>query len=457
MFILLCISFEMNLLNNLQTHVVSPHRPLSSTPPERYLAYLPHSGLSNQRIELANALMLAALLKRTLIVPPAFLGNVVGWMPKDMLLDHLGWLTDASVDFQTLCRPPTPGDLASYVHRHRCSEYRQFGVIDWRDLHPIDTDLPPSVRIHFQTRVSLTQLQHDLGISENDTYVYEDEQLYDWRLYEDPEEARDLVRRGANFVDSFAGRRYYKVFTIDHWRRRPERLLQLGGVFGSTRINLVDPAHLELKKQIAYALRYRRDTALGDSVLNVVRYLGGMGRYLAVHFRTGDSPFRQHLEQNMYDFARAMGNFTGAEMPDPPIPDDDDDLPEHGVQLIPPLDGLDKAPWSTVCRPYSPPYKDGFRTTIYIATDHRRPRADDSQLRPWFDWFPCTVVFNDLPEYLFTPLQRIQDLIDPSKSLGSFLIPLVDAMVAAHAKEILTTPRSTFSKYIGELHDMWVA
>ncbi|RCH77681.1 hypothetical protein CU097_002075, partial [Rhizopus azygosporus] len=77
---------------------------------EKYLAYLPHSGLSNQRIELANALLLAAILKRTLIIPPAFLGNVMGWMPREQLLDHLGWLTTPK-DFETICQPPTPGDL----------------------------------------------------------------------------------------------------------------------------------------------------------------------------------------------------------------------------------------------------------------------------------------------------------------------------------------------------------
>ena len=42
---------------------------------ELYLAYLPHSGFHNQRIAFENALILAQILNRTLLVPPVRLGN----------------------------------------------------------------------------------------------------------------------------------------------------------------------------------------------------------------------------------------------------------------------------------------------------------------------------------------------------------------------------------------------
>ncbi|CAG8827001.1 34060_t:CDS:2, partial [Racocetra persica] len=37
---------------------------------EKFLAYLPHDGFNNQRIELENAIFLAWFLNRTLIIPP---------------------------------------------------------------------------------------------------------------------------------------------------------------------------------------------------------------------------------------------------------------------------------------------------------------------------------------------------------------------------------------------------
>lgn len=52
-----------------------------------FLKYLPHSGFSNQINELSNALLMARLLNRTLILPPFFLGERVTypWKPFDRL------------------------------------------------------------------------------------------------------------------------------------------------------------------------------------------------------------------------------------------------------------------------------------------------------------------------------------------------------------------------------------
>ncbi len=88
------------------SNVTQNTQEIQHTEEERYLAYLPHSGLSNQRIELANGLLLAHILNRTLIIPPAFLGTVFGWMPRDQLLSRLEWLTTPK-DFNELCQRPT--------------------------------------------------------------------------------------------------------------------------------------------------------------------------------------------------------------------------------------------------------------------------------------------------------------------------------------------------------------
>ena len=452
---------------------------------QQYLAYLPHSGLSNQRIELANALLLAAMLRRTLVLPPAFLGTVIGWMEKEQIYDHLGWLTNASVSFEHICRPATPDDLATYIRRSRCGEYRRFGVVPWKELHDLEP-LSQYVDIRFQEMVSLPQLQQDLGIDDSDTYVHTDQHLYDWRLYEDLSVARKLLKTGTNYFDSFAGRRYYKVYTIKHWQRRPERLLQLGGIFGSTRFNLIDPEHIALRNKIASVLHFRRDTRIGETARNIVNYLGGTGSFMGVHFRTGDKPFKQQLPKNMVLFAQGMAQLTGA----PVIPKEEDildsieqqqnitnnykaglevekedvisleDEEKKRVFLLPPTEGLHLPPWSTVCRNVPTtkdvPITSGFRTVIYIATDQREPRSPTSKLLPWFDMFPCTVTLDDLPDYLFEPLDSLHDMIVPDKPLKSFLIPIVDAMVAAHAQEVFTTPRSTYSKFINEMNQAWV-
>jgi hypothetical protein len=434
---------------------------------EKYLAYLPHSGLSNQRIELANALLLAAMLKRTLIVPPAFLGTVVGWMPMEQLLDHLSWLTSPK-DFEILCQHPTPGELHSYIHRSKCAEYDKFAAIPWTQLHDF-SQLEPYVKLKFQDIVSFEKLQQDLGVTDNDTYVHIDDHLYDWRLYEDKEEARSILQNGSNYIDSFTDRKYYKIFTPLHWQQRPEKLLHLGGIFGSTRMNIVEPKHLELKDRISETLHYRLDTPLGETVQSIVNHIGGKASFMSVHFRLGDAPFKKYATDNMHAFERNMSIATGT--PVPPYPPRNElgeftsaplppPRPKYPVFVLPQAN-LSRVPWSNLCQNVPPliqtPMTDiQHRAVVYVATDHKDMRGENSRLLEWFDYFPCTITLNDIPSELLAPLDGMHDMVDPSKSLRSFLIPLVDSMVAAHGRRIFTTPRSTFSKYIGELNEAWI-
>ncbi|KAI9254234.1 hypothetical protein BY458DRAFT_327841 [Sporodiniella umbellata] len=434
---------------------------------EKFLAYLPHSGLSNQRIELANALLLAAVLQRTLIIPPAFLGSVLGWMPMEMLLDHLSWLTTPK-DFEGLCQPPKPGHLSSYIQRGRCAEYKNFAAIPWTQLHDFSS-LHGHIRFRFQDTVSLEKLQQRLGIGPEETYIHRDDHLYDWRLYENVTEAREILKNGTNFIDSFSNRKFYKIFTPEHWKKRPERLIQLGGIFGSTRMNMVRPEHLAIQQMITSALHYRLDTPLGETVKGIVQHVGGKATFMAIHFRVGDYPFRTNAIDNLRMFERNMSIAMGIPVPGlPPVnelgvftsPPRPPRKPKNTIHLVPPED-FREVPWSNLCEPVSPNLTLSTahvqsRAVVYIATDHRDMRGENSRLLEWFDFFPCTITLNDIPTRLLQPLDQMHCMYSPSKPLKQYLIPLVDAMIAAHARRIFTTPRSTFSKYIGELNEAWV-
>ncbi|KAI7866624.1 hypothetical protein BDF14DRAFT_1727917 [Spinellus fusiger] len=395
-------------------------------------------------------------------------------MSRKDLADHLSWLTTPK-DFQSICQPPTPGLWRSYVRRSRCEEYTHFGAMAWTDLHDF-TSLAPHVRIQHHTIVSLPALQRTLGLTDKDTWVHSDRQLYDWRLYQDPKEAKAVMSNGSNYVDSFTGRHYYKVMDLDPWQQRPERLLQLGGVFGSTRLVLRHPEHLALQRTIALALHYRRDTPLGTTVQAIVDHLGGVGTFLSLHFRTGDAPFRSQLGGNLETMIRTMAAMTGAPvmLPADTAPKDKNTATDRSLSfwrlsaiqsqprfhLTPPRD-LTSLPWADFCSGVPANRSIAMdsinaRALVYIATDYENPRGNESRLLPWYDHFPCTVTLQDIPVSLLDGLDQVKDVVDPTKSLRSFLLPLVDAMVAAHAREILTTPRSTYSRYIASLNQAWV-
>jgi len=62
----------------------------------RYLSYLPHSGFHNQRIALENALTLAKVLNRTLLIPPCLLGTAIPWIEFDKLVLRLRTISSTS-------------------------------------------------------------------------------------------------------------------------------------------------------------------------------------------------------------------------------------------------------------------------------------------------------------------------------------------------------------------------
>lgn len=423
-FILLFILITMHSTAQLKTPIYH-YKAKHHLEEQRYLAYLPHSGLSNQRIELANALLLAHMLNRTLIIPPAFLGNVFGWMPGEQLMDHISWLTTPK-PFTKLCQKPTPSKLMTYIRQSRCDEYRHLGIMPWSELHDL-SPLMPDIKYKFQDIMSINTIQEDLGLSDQDIYIYNDTQLYDWRLYESKKVASNMLKEQSNYVDSFGGRKYYKVLVPQYFDRE-EKLLFLGGVFGSTRLNVVNPKLKRMQQRINLALHYRLDTPLGKTVQSIVEYLGGKGSFMSIHFRTADWPFKEEMPVNLQKFIKDMTDMVGPYKS------------KKCMQVSPEKDSS-----VTV----------GKMVNVYIATDHKNPKGEYSAILPWFHEFPCTTTLNDIPAHLFAPLDDLRDMASPSKSLKNFLIPLIDAMVAAHAKRVLTTPRSTFSKYIEHLHRAW--
>lgn len=73
-------------------------RQKSLDPAEKYISFLPHSGFHNQRSELENALVLARLLNRTLIIPKVYLGPPMPWLTFNLLHSRLLYQTKTGLE-----------------------------------------------------------------------------------------------------------------------------------------------------------------------------------------------------------------------------------------------------------------------------------------------------------------------------------------------------------------------
>ncbi|KAG9070288.1 hypothetical protein KI688_009625 [Linnemannia hyalina] len=71
---------------------------INQDPTTKYITFLPHSGFHNQRTELENALLLARLLNRTLIMPKVYLGPPMPWLKFNLLHSRLLYQTKIGLE-----------------------------------------------------------------------------------------------------------------------------------------------------------------------------------------------------------------------------------------------------------------------------------------------------------------------------------------------------------------------
>ncbi|KAI8578376.1 hypothetical protein K450DRAFT_247598 [Umbelopsis ramanniana AG] len=368
---------------------------------EQFLSYLPHSGLSNQRTELENALLLASYLNRTLILPPAFLGHIRGWQPKDNLFNYLESLTKPQ-PWWNRCSDKL--GLADGP----CHTKDTYATVPWEFLHSSINDIGVPVRSIRQ--ISLAKTKAMLTLTDDEVYVHHDNTMYSWRLCDKPKEQCPELNAGTGHV-------YEQQWTIEDLQAIDKPLLHLQGIFGTGRVSVSRPEHLALRTKIRQSLIYR-NLAMGQVTDNIAKQLGGKQRYFSIHVRMGDHQFlgglQKHLDEQIAFLEKSLVDAGN--------------------------------PTTSSCE--TEEYK------IYVATDAKDPRISP-ELAPIFSRFPCAKVLGDYID-LLSPLDAEVDTFQPpQKTIIRFLIPIIDAMVAGNAKNFMGTPGSTFSAYIRRLHSAY--
>ncbi|KAJ2964102.1 hypothetical protein NQZ79_g912 [Umbelopsis isabellina] len=369
---------------------------------EKFIAYLPHSGLSNQRTELENALLLASYLNRTLIVPPAFLGKMQGWHNGDSMNQNLNDKTE-----------PQPWWYQCHDKRASshgpCNARSNYLSVPWDFLHESMAKLDVPMR-HIQ-HISMENIQKWLTLDDDEVYNYQDTSVYSWKVCDRPKSKCPPGYDGK-------GHQYDTQWTVDDLRKVSHPLIQLQGIFGANRIGVSGREHVNTRSKIRTALSYKNP--LLDAVTeNIVNELGGKHKFLAIHVRMGDWQFLGGLRKNLGINIQFLEN----------------ELAKMGCNQT-----------STTQCPNPP--------KIYLATDAKNPRKN-ANLAPLFERFPRTAIINDF-QHLLTPLEKAMEIAQPpQKSVIRFMIPIIDAMVPANAKAFNGTNGSTYSKYIERLHKVY--
>ncbi|KAH9061857.1 hypothetical protein EDB87DRAFT_1560252 [Lactarius vividus] len=424
----------------------SSKRSFAWNPSERYLAYLPHSGFHNQRIALENALVLARILNRTLLVPPAHLGNNVFSYHK---FDELYRLLVHSGKQGLLHCSKVP----SRISPPECWGYHDYTHVSWDwlvDLSSVALEQPVCHHVLF-TYPWLENPPPDADILE-----LRDQTAYDFRFVD-----------YTPAPDAPSHPRYHTAYPIATLAASDAQLIQLGSLFGSARLHLSDRGHrtarTAIRERMAFANPYLRRASLAAA-----HALGGPDAFLAAHVRLANGPFlavqTQTVRVAWYRLvacalrganASAGGSAqvhalerrlvpANAELP-PPREALRLDI-DYVSPVAPPGGGAMGASACAGKQWHEEHALAALNVPLFVATD----MEDAPALAPLRAAFPCMVLMKDLVLSEVRALGRLVNAEDGVR-LGPFLVPLLEAAIAAQAWAVVGTEGSTFSAYVEDL------
>lgn len=413
-----------------------------STPPydssERYLSYLPHSGFHNQRIALENALVMARILNRTLLVPPVRLGNgILTYYP----FDHLYEL----VTLQGKDRLEHCTNTSSWKALPiECSDYYDYTLVPWNWLTNIST-LPESHKLLNRWNMSDAWLSSELGMTPDDVFSVKDHTAYQFRFVD------------ADPLD-MPSSRFQEVISIALLEQLPHRLLQLGTLFGSSRLRLREQENIHFRTDVREAMVFSNPILLrlADSIK---AKLGGA--YLAAHIRVGDGQFERKAKKNVrLSFWRLLHDEL--DLSESAILELESRITNSSVSSPPPLlhdpnifhapqAAASALPGSSSIRPQLPcrrplhasSHLSKLNLPLFISTDSPPTQP---HLSLFTQAFPCTFFLSDFPDEL-AELCKLRSGYD-GLMMEPFIVSFLDAIIAGKAGRVVGTEGSTFSQFV---------
>ncbi|GAA6022512.1 hypothetical protein JCM11491_001701 [Sporobolomyces phaffii] len=321
----------------------------------RYIGFLPHSGVHNQRIALENALLLGKLLGRAVLVPPIWIGWPTPTEPYDDLAKS--WtdvmlVNPSSFNLSNLaasspvnlpanysstvesfpcptCAADDPAHIAERV-RHEtdkrekwlaqgyelrpdgfpiteltaaeCKSYSPECRHTYRDTFMsydflVDLDRVRMEGVEIVDRWDMREkaVEDLLGVEADDIYVIKDRQTYDF-LFTDANKTAESPLISPLFLGNAS--RYNREVSLPTLAALPHKVLLFGSLFGGGRIQSSHPEARAWSDAFARAMAFDNEWLLRPADAIVAR-MGGPNNFVGVHARVGDGDFARHAKQNM--------------------------------------------------------------------------------------------------------------------------------------------------------------
>ncbi len=447
------ISFDSNNRSS-PVSLFTPLLPRLQSHRDKYLAYLPHSGFHNQRVSLENALVLARLMRRVLIIPPIRLGLPIRHLEFNKLYRNVALSSKVGLEH---CN--TSAALSSIVPSE-CMEYHEFTLVPWSVLIDIQ-QLSLLCPIIERWDTSPSWLRRYLNVSEAETATIKELHPYHLQFYDNKDDSRPLKTKYSERID-------IQNITIEY---EQYRLIHFGTLFGTTRLRLSFPDSTKIRRQVRELMVFQNPLLMriARSVSSLVAGENGGVGYIGIHLRLGDgfanegfknsrilwwTLLHRFLHLSLSEIVRIETDALGLNdtLSTPNLSDLYNDktasrFTHPPLTYVSDLNNSRSRQHNCPGSPHSHPERLVLNTPIFIATDAKKPRAHLS-LELFLRTLPCTFFLSDFEDTL-SPLKTSDLFISDDEGLrvDTFLLPFVDAMVASMGREALGTPHSTFSRF----------
>jgi hypothetical protein len=373
---------------------------------ERYITYLPHSGLHNQRIALINAMLLSKALNRTLLMPEINIGKAIVWRPFSSLSQQLDKciLDNSLLECENQYRNYKPMPIEDIFD---ISAAKKLGIkteqrMDMRKNY---------VQRHYKNRNPFYQNHYFFNLHHKQLiYKIHDPDRYAYRIH-------DINTTTAE--DDSDNQKYTSHIQIDLLRERKENYIEFGSLFSNSRLALHQPDFIWAKEYL------HREIGTDHPLVNkysqqVIDRLGGKNQFISVHIRQGDGFFKKIAADTMREIETMLKKTTMMIHNNHTL----NDTLAFKLALSKEKNRLQG------CLALRDKHIPEL-SVIFMATDAEHPRH---QMKSLFDRYPCTFTLLDFPDIIH-------------KDVDLFF-PMMDAEIASRASVFIGTPRSTYSSYV---------
>ncbi|KAF8978822.1 hypothetical protein BGZ46_006114 [Entomortierella lignicola] len=442
-----------------------PVRPPSDQ--ERFLGYLPHSGFHNQRMSLESAIQLAAILNRTLLLPPLYLSEKalnVPWSPLPELLKKWTNMTktghEPCRDYDTSAHPNLTPEQLEDILKHpekqkyqdkQCEYYLSWTTVPWTLFYNIPKTLAgvvdvaainqtSPIQVFDRPNMTIPWLTEHLEMTEKDIYWVRDKARYDYRILDDSEYN---YHEGPEPLE-----RYERTILLSELQARKEKVVHFGSLYGPGRVEPRSESHIALAKFIPGGLEIWNQAVLDTTKLvesQIRTWIEVTGRsdsgFLSAHLRTLDGMFMKTIDNNL----RLIVEWIREKVEQDTQYKDNPEIQSEQTNTTKSSQEDKQMTFLDHCMGQPPD-----SPLIFLATDVNHPRSSPV-LQDFFKEFPCTMILSDFSES-WKQLDSVYNPLDNAHMLP-YMLSLVDANIAAKGRSFQGTEYSTFSMYISD--NLW--